>query len=992
MKKYWKSLEERNHDQKETQAGPEHEILEKQEIIDFLEKGGDQIRPGRRDFLKFCGFGVAAAAVVSSCRNPVNKAIPYLVKPEDINPGEAVYYATTYFDGRDFGNLVVKVRDGRPIKIEGNDKCPVMAGGSTARLQASLYSLYDQVTRLKAPRMGGKECSMEDIDRDITARLGQAEAQGKKTALMTASLISPSLHAAIENLKAKYPGIYHVIYDPISYSGIRKAHQEAFGLEGIPSCHFDKAAVIVGVNCDFLGNWLSPVEYTRQYAMSRKVNEAKQDMPVHYQIESCLSLTGSNADVRIPIKPSEEGSFLRALYNYLRTEYGSPADSSHRINPGEIGEALLRHRGNSLVVSGSNQLEIQLLVAGINSLLGNYGTTLTFGDRMLLGQSDDAAAGMLLKEIETGNTSGLILYQVNPVYDHAEGERFRNALKKLNFSLSASPFANETTGECSHVCPDDHYLEAWGDLQPKENLYSLAQPLIPRLFNTRSFLESLLKWSGDNSGAQAFIRSHWEKQCYPHQDRYQSFESFWISSLQEGVFSHTTSEPAYSFSEDAVRQAAKNIPPEGKAYEVVLYESTGLGDGRQANNPWLLELPDPVSKVCWDNYAALSPATARALNVVQGDMLKIGDTLVLPVLLQPGQAASTVGIALGFGRTVAGKAGSGVGQNAWPLVNPAGNFFRYYLDNVQLSKVTGKHGFAQTQMHHSMEGRPIIRETTLHAFRENPASGNEMHEKTEGHHVTLYPEQEFPVHHWGMAIDFNACTGCSSCVIGCQAENNIPVIGKEEVGKKRLMHWIRIDRYFSGGEDNPAVLFQPLMCQHCDHAPCENVCPVAATTHSNEGLNQMAYNRCIGTKYCINNCPYKVRRFNWFRYNDNPEFPYGTENALGKMLLNPDVTVRERGVVEKCSLCVQRIQEGKLKAKKEGRLLKDGEINPACAQACPAKAIVFGDLNDPESEVSKLFRDPRNYHLLEELHTLPSVGYLTKVRNRAGEAEDQHSH
>ena len=992
MKKYWKSLEERKQEPGKARAGQEHEVLAKQEIIDFLEKGGDQIRPGRRDFLKFCGFGVATAAVVSSCKNPVNKAIPYLVKPEDVNPGESEYYATSFFDGRDLGNLVVKARDGRPVKIEGNDKCPVMQGGTTARLQASLYSLYDQATRLKAARINGKDCSMDDLDRDITARLEQAAAQGKKTALLTATIISPGILAAIESLKTRHPGLYHITYDALSFSGIRLAHKVAFGQDGIPSCHFDKAKVIVGVNCDFLGNWLSPVEYSRQYATARRMSGNKPEMALHYQVESCLSLTGSNADVRIPLKPSEEGGFLKALYNYLLTEYGNPADHSHRINPAEIGEALLRHRGQSLVVSGSNSPEIQILVAGINHLLGNYGSTLTFGDQLLTGRGDDAAVGKLLRDIESGDTTGLILYQVNPVYDHFEGERFLTALKKLNFSLSSSPYSNETTAGCSHLCPDDHYLEAWGDHHPKENLYSLAQPLIPRLFNTRSFLESLLKWSGDTSDAQAFIRSHWEKHCYPRQERFQSFESFWVNSLQEGVFTLPAAEPTFSLSEETMARAGSNIPADGKGYEVALYESIGLGDGRQTNNPWLLELPDPVSKVCWDNYAALSPATAKALNVTQGDLLKIGDKLVLPVLLQPGQAASTVGIALGFGRTEAGKAGSGVGKNAWPLVSLTGDCFSYSLDNVMLAKEAGTHVFAQTQMHHSMEGRPIIRETTLDAYSKDPAAGNEMHEKIEKHHVTLYPEQEFPVHHWGMAIDFNACTGCSSCVVGCQAENNIPVIGKEEVGKKRLMHWIRVDRYYSGDEENPEVLFQPLMCQHCDHAPCENVCPVAATTHSNEGLNQMAYNRCIGTKYCINNCPYKVRRFNWFRYNDNPEFAFGTENALGKMLLNPDVTVRERGVVEKCSLCVQRIQEGKLKAKKEGRLLKDGEITPACAQACPSKAIVFGDLNDPESEVSKLFRNPRNYYLLEELHTLPSVGYLTKVSHRAGNTEDQHSH
>jgi molybdopterin-containing oxidoreductase family iron-sulfur binding subunit len=403
-----------------------------------------------------------------------------------------------------------------------------------------------------------------------------------------------------------------------------------------------------------------------------------------------------------------------------------------------------------------------------------------------------------------------------------------------------------------------------------------------------------------------------------------------------------------------------------------------MGTGKQANNPWLMELPDPVTKLTWDNVAAISPALGRKLGLANGDVIRIADRIELPVLIQVGQADNSVSVAAGFGRLVSAKVATGVGSNAYPLLRGETKTF---VKSVSIEKTGMIHELALTQEHHSMEGRAIVRETTLNKYNEDPHSGNELHQQVEEHHTTLYEETEFDGHHWGLAIDLNKCIGCSACAIACQTENNGAVIGKEEVKRRRIMHWIRIDRYYSESQGDPRVYHQPVMCQHCDNAPCENVCPVSATNHSNEGINQMSYNRCIGTKYCINNCPYRVRRFNWFAYVNNQEFDFHQNSSLGKMVLNPDVVVRERGVVEKCSFCVQRIQEKKLQAKVEERSLVDGEIKTACQQACPADALVFGDLNDPESKVSGMFRDERNYHLLEELHILPSVGYLTKVRN-----------
>lgn len=490
-----------------------------------------------------------------------------------------------------------------------------------------------------------------------------------------------------------------------------------------------------------------------------------------------------------------------------------------------------------------------------------------------------------------------------------------------------------------------------------------------------------------------YIKKYWEEELFPRQMNHILFRDFWTHSMQAGIFEPGQETPeALAFNWESLPML-RPMPVKANGLEVEVFETIAMGDGRHANNPWLQELPDPVTKVTWDNFAAVSQAFAEENGLKDGDVISINNSIKVPVLIQPGQAPGSISVGLGYGRTTAGKIGENIGGNAWPLVAMRNKSMQYSLSGAEFGKSGDHIDFARTQSHHNMEGRDIVRETTLDRYLKDPASGNEMHEYNEKHHVSLYKERDFPGHHWAMAIDLNKCIGCSACAIACQAENNIPVIGKEEVRNRRIMHWIRIDRYYTGKGENPDVVYQPLMCQHCDNAPCENVCPVAATTHSNEGLNQMAYNRCVGTKYCINNCPYKVRRFNWFRYVDNDKFDEGNlDTEMGRLVLNPDVTVRERGVVEKCSFCVQRIQDIKLQAKNEGRPVRDGEVVPACVQSCPSKAMVFGDLNDPESEISKMYGNERNYHLLEQLHTLPSVGYLTKVRNRAGGPVEEADH
>ncbi|MGD2034660.1 MAG: 4Fe-4S dicluster domain-containing protein, partial [Bacteroidales bacterium] len=615
--------------------------------------------------------------------------------------------------------------------------------------------------------------------------------------------------------------------------------------------------------------------------------------------------------------------------------------------------------------------------------------TIDLADPSPLFQGNDKEMDRFIESLGAGNTGGVIFYDVNPVYDHPKTNRIQEGLSKCSLVVSIASQLNETTEMCRYVCPDHHYLESWNDMKIRNNAYSLSQPAIRPVFDTRQGQESLLKWTGNPDSWHDYVRDFWEENLYPRSNS-QDFYDFWNSSLRDGVFEAKgpAEKSTGRFNANLLAQVSRNYPDSEDAFELCLYEKVSIGSGKHANNPWLQEMPDPVSRATWDNYLCVSPSDAKLNGWQTGDLITIDHKITIPVLIQPGQAKGTVSAALGYGRKKAGKVAEGTGQNLAELITLAdGN--RIYASKISSIEKTGEgYRLAVTQTHHSMEGRAIIRKTSLKDYLKDPASGNHLHEEIEKKHTTLYEKHEFPGHHWGMGIDLNKCIGCSACLIACSAENNVPVVGKNEVLRAHEMHWIRIDRYYEGDADNPKTLRQPVMCQHCDNAPCENVCPVAATNHSDEGINQMAYNRCIGTRYCNNNCPYKVRRFNWFDYTtadalkNNTVDPAGMTVDLKRMVLNPDVTVRAKGVIEKCSFCMQRIQEKKLTAKLESRRLKDGEIKTACQQACPAEAIVFGDLNDKESKVSKWFADPRNYHLLEELHTLPSVGYLTRVSNR----------
>lgn len=955
MKNYWRSIDEAKTgivlDDQAVEAG------HKKELLGIFNSEVASSHASRRDFLKLLGFSVTSAAITASCERPVEKAIPYLIAPADIIPGKSNYYASAIYDGWEFASVVVKVRDGRPIKMEGNAFDPLCPGGTTARVQASILGLYDNA-RYQSPMANGKPVSWAEADKTIMEALAKSETEGRKIVLLSSSIISPSAVKLIEQFKARYPGFEVVQYDCISASATIEANEALTGKAVVPYYNIDKAKVLVSIQADFLGSWLMPSAFTYQYALRRKVSEDNPEMLRHIQFETAMSLSGSNADMRVPVKPSDELAVAAALYNSVARAKGLPSVYTVEVmaewNIDAIAAELAEAGPAGLIISSSDDVRVQKIVVAINQLLGNTGGTVDYSRDIRVRQAMDSALANLIAELEAGKVGVLLLNNVNPAYDYFDSKRFAEALKKAGTSVSFAGSLQETASLCSLICPDSHPLERWGDFEPVAGQFYLAQPCIQTIFDTRQWESCLLTWCGQSADFHAFVRDYWERSMV---NRFESAEAgTWPQWLQRGYMAGKPQVQANSFKAPEFVK----IPARSKAIEVIMVAGT-MGNGIYANNPWLQELPDPISKVTWTNVASIAPGLADRLSVQTGDIVNVG-SLELPAYVQPGQAADTITISLGYGRTMCGKAGENIGVNAYSLLSVADNAIKYAFAVTNIAKTDKHTELALTQTHNSMEGRPIIRETTLAEYKQRADAGNELHEEFEKKHLTLYPEHKYDGYHWGLAVDLNACTGCSACMVACQVENNIPVVGPEQVRNRRSMHWVRVDRYFAGTPENPEVLFQPVMCQHCDNAPCENVCPVSATNHSNEGLNQMAYNRCIGTKYCINNCPYRVRRFNWFKYVNNSAFDYNQNSDLERLVLNPDVVVRERGVVEKCSFCVQRIQESKLTAKLEDRPVRDGEIQPACVQACPAKALVFGNLNDPDSQVSQAFANKRNYH------------------------------
>ncbi|PWG78818.1 TAT-variant-translocated molybdopterin oxidoreductase [Pararcticibacter amylolyticus] len=997
-KKYWKGLDE-------LQRTPEFAEKNKNEFAEELpleevlsESGLNTVTP-RRDFLKTLGFGLGAVSLAACQTAPVHKSIPYLIKPEEVTPGVPNYYVSSY-NGQ---SILVKTREGRPIKVEGNGTGLFGNHGTDATAQASVLDLYD-VSKLKSPKLNGAETSWKELDAFVKGELNKVQASGKKIRIVSSTVTSPSAKSVIAEFISQYPNTTHVQADAVSYSGIIQANGSSFGKAVLPRYRFDRADVIVSFGADFLGTWIAGEEFTKQYVSNRNAQSLKKGkMSRHIQFEAGMSMTGTNADSRIAVKPSEMGLAVLALYNAVTGSQtggaqignNTAADKAVKLAAKELQNA----RGRALVVAGSNDVAIQTVVNAINAALGSYGATIDLDNPFYTYSGNDASFNAFVDEMGRGEVGAVFFLNTNPAYTYFNSKAFSDALAKVPLKVSFADREDETASLCNVIATNANYLESWGDENAFEGYYTLIQPAINPVFSTRQAEQSLLIWS-DNAQKNyyQYVKAYWEKNLLPAAGK------TWKQLLQEG-FVYTGEKPAtaYTFGGN-VAAASQAIATQSKALakdiEVQLYESVAIRDGRHANNAFLQELPDPVSKVTWDNYAAVAPKFAEEQGIEEFDLIEIkganGYTVVLPVLLQPGQAKGTISIAVGYGRTKTGKAGNGVGKNAYPFASVVNGTVQF-LTTATISKTGGKMELAQTQTHHSYEGRTVIREASFKNYLKDPHTGNDKHQ---GEHKTydLWPEHKQIGHSWVMAIDLNACTGCGSCVVACNVENNIPVVGKDEVRRRREMHWIRIDRYYSfneGGKsvteekeiekldnfDDVSVVHQPMLCQHCDHAPCETVCPVIATMHSSDGLNHMAYNRCVGTRYCANNCPYKVRRFNWFNYWNDSRFDNYLNNEFSQLLLNPDVTTRSRGVMEKCTMCIQRIQGGRLQAKLEKRPLKDGEIQMACQQACTAGAIIFGDFNDPNSEVRKALGDERTYYVLQELNVQPGIGYQTKVRN-----------
>lgn len=1031
------------------------------------EDGAMEVKANRRDFLKYLGFGVGAATVAASCDIPVKKAMPYVTKPDAIVPGVASYYASSIVNGGDYCAVLVKTREGRPIKIEGNTLSSITKGGTSARAQASVLSLYD-TNRYQSPMKKSGETwsktTWSDLDKEVGGKLGGS------VRIITNTILSPTAKKAMNEFVAKNPGAKVVTYDAISSSAMLQANEASFGQRFVPNYHFDKADVIVSFGADFLGTWISPVEYARQYASNRKVDDLKKaSMSRHIQVESAMTLTGSNADNRILVKPSEMGAAIAALYNALGGSVsGGKTEASAAMQ--KLAAELKANSGKSLVVCGTNNVGEQTLVNAINSLLGNYGNTISFANPSLQRQGIDAEIQGLINEMNGGGVSSVIVWGANPAYDLPNSDKFRAAFAKVKTRVALGYSPTETNDLCNYIAPINHGLESWGDAEPKRNMFSLMQPTISPLFDTRQAEETILRWAGssnlDPNAEQPYyeyLNANWQANMFPQQTQFATFRAFWDNSLQDGVFEIKEAEMSsegYAFLGNA-SAAASQITKPGSGLEISFFETVNMGGGQYADNPWLQEMPDPISRCVWGNYLAfpvefdgdrrfVGEGAFAGYNereyidksIDKTNVTINGQAQEVSCIRAFGQKKGTVSMALGYGRTVSGECGKDIGVNAFPWlsIDKNGNT-QYFATGVDISERTGVDDeYACVQYHHTMglkgslEGseetinvdehslmtlgtgfqgslvnRSVIENTdikNLAKFMDHDGKDGERKGLNDrrAHHeylnqTTIYPYEEYVEekysqgHRWGLHIDLNACTGCAACQVACVAENNVAVVGKHEVYRHHEMTWLRIDRYFYGDVENPNVVYQPMMCQHCDNAPCENVCPVSATNHSSEGLNQMAYNRCIGTRYCANNCPYKVRRFNWLDYNtadlfpanevplNGEEVPFGGDN-LTRMVLNPDVTVRVRGVMEKCSFCVQRIQEGKLTAKREGRALRDGEIKSACQTACPTGAITFGDMNNPESKLAKAFENPLNYIVLEEVNTRPSVQYTVKLRNR----------
>ncbi len=969
-------------------TNPESDNQQKTETesINFLKEnfpslGEDLKSPlSRRSFMSIMGASMALAGL-AGCRRPVEKIIPYVVPPENIVPGVPEYYATTMPFGMSAYGLIVETHEGRPTKIEGNPDHPSTKGMSNAYMQASLLDLYDP-DRAKKPMHKGVEKEWHDFV-EYWQKLypKYIESQGKGLAIISESFSSPTLGRLYREFKQKFPKAIWCAYDPINDENIYNGIKLATGRDLRPVYDYSKADIILSLDCDFLFSESESITAAHGFAERRRIENEHGSMNRLYVVEPTLSVTGGMADHRLAKNSIEIDLFTTILARELKKRgldikiEDRRLDFSNNLGFDEkwisaLADDLITNRGKSLIVAGRRQSEsIQTLVYALNYALGNIGTSVNYVELKDSPEKNDIDE--LYKTIDKEEISALLIFGCNPIYSLPYGPSFGNQIGKIENTVYLSSHQNETSDYVNWLIPSSHYLESWGDTRAADGTLGIIQPLIQPLYESKSIFEMMsLIVSGEDKSGFEIVRQTW-KGLLPTL----TFEKNWRQVLHDGLLKESIS--TYSMAEPDWQKIRTGSPSLGNNEPVAIvaefYPSSSTYDGRFANNGWLQELPDPITKITWDNPALINPSTAKEFNLQSGDIIRLvyyKDAIEIPVWVMPGIAENTVILTFGYGRTKAGRVGDNIGFNTYKLYG-LGSGIR--IKGITLTKTGATHKLACTQEHHTMDNRPIIRQATLEHYRRHPEFAPEMVEHPPLN--SLWDERKYDERYqWGMAIDLNLCIGCNACTIACQSENNIPVVGKDQVIRGREMHWIRVDRYFAGDDSNAEIMHMPVPCQHCENAPCEQVCPVQATQHDKEGLNNMVYNRCVGTRYCSNNCPYKVRRFNFYNYTKEIV-------EMLKMAQNPDVTVRSRGVMEKCTYCLQRINRAKINAKMDNREVRDGEIVTACEQACPTGAISFGNLRDQKSRVAQIKKQNRNYNLLEELNTKPRTSYLARIKN-----------
>jgi len=982
---YWRSLAELD------QSPESRAFLERE-----FPEGASELPEGitRRDMITLLGasMSIAGLAGCDIIRRPVENIVPYVNAPEDIVPGIPRYYATTMPFRRSAYGVIVESHEGRPTKIEGNPAHPSTLGASSSRVQASVLGLYDP-DRSQTVRLKGVAKPWADF---VTAwaELAKAHAAdgGAGLAILSESFSSPTLARLASELRTRYPKSQWATYDAVSDENRLAGIRQVMGRDVDLQLRLDRASVILALDADPLLTDPEMIRHARGFADGRRAGASGGVMNRLYAVEGVYSLTGAAADHRLRLESRQIAPFLAALAARLGASGAAgPAGAVAGVDArwlDALAKDLLANRGKGLIVAGDRQpAAVHAAVCALNTHLGNTGSTVSYYETKDAALPSAGSLASLVSAMKAGTIQTLVVLGGNPVFDAPADLDFAAAMEKVPHSIALGHTVDETSSKAEWHIPHAHYLESWGDARAVGGTLSVVQPLILPLFGGKTTSEVLGLMVGDKDRpGYDIVRDTWKAIIGEAE-----FDKKWNRVLHDGLLAGSElTEVTPGGKADAFAglgllraegaSAGQAAAGSASGLEIVFVPSPALHDGRYANDGWLQELPDPLTKLTWDNPALVSPTTAKTLGLANEDVVRVdysGRSLEIPVWLLPGMADGVVALTLGYGRSHAGRIGSGVGFDTFKVRSSKASGFD---SGVTLSKVARAYPLSATQEHGSMEGRPVVRESTLAELR-SPEGKKEAHEglgvfEEEPRHFSLWnPHAYDKGHQWGMTIDLNACIGCNACMVACQSENNVPVVGKVQVAKGREMQWLRVDRYFSGEPTgNAEVVFQPLPCMHCEDAPCEQVCPVAATVHNAEGLNVMVYNRCIGTRYCSNNCPYKVRRFNFFNFTkDTPD--------ILKLAMNPDVTVRARGVMEKCTYCTQRINKVKIDAKLAGREVKDGDVKTACQQACPAAAIEFGDIRDASSRVAKAKADPRNYTLLEELNTKPRTTYLAKVRN-----------